>query len=168
MMRSTVCGASWVWSVAKTRWPVSAAVSAVPIVSMSRISPTRITSGSWRRAALRAIEKDLASPPSSRWLTMHFLCRWRNSIGSSMVMMWSSRVSLISLIIEASVVDLPEPVGPVTRTIPRGLRANSRITGGRPSWWIGTVSAGIRRNAAPIVPRWKYELTRKRAWPGIE
>ena len=29
MMRSTVCGASWVWSVAKTRWPVSAAVSAV-------------------------------------------------------------------------------------------------------------------------------------------
>ena len=85
-----------------------------------------------------------------------------------MVMMWSSRVSLISLISEASVVDLPEPVGPVTRTIPRGLRANSRITGGRPSWWIGTVSAGIRRNAAPIVPRWKYELTRKRAWPGIE
>ena len=28
------------WSVAETRWPVSAAVSAVPIVSMSRISPT--------------------------------------------------------------------------------------------------------------------------------
>ena len=59
MMRSTVCGASCVWSVAKTRWPVSAAVSAVPIVSMSRISPTRITSGSWRSAAFSAIANDL-------------------------------------------------------------------------------------------------------------
>ena len=29
MMRSIVLGALWVWSVAKTRWPVSAAVSAV-------------------------------------------------------------------------------------------------------------------------------------------
>ena len=46
MMRSTVCGASWVWSVAKTRCPVSAAVIAVEIVSRSRISPTRMTSGS--------------------------------------------------------------------------------------------------------------------------
>ena len=61
MMRSIVCGASCVWSVAKTRWPVSAAVSAVPIVSMSRISPTRITSGSWRSAALRPSAKDGAS-----------------------------------------------------------------------------------------------------------
>ena len=37
-------------SVANTRWPVSAAVSAVEIVSWSRISPRRITSGSWRSA----------------------------------------------------------------------------------------------------------------------
>ena len=51
MTRSIVCGALWVCSVAKTRWPVSAAVSAVEIVSRSRISPTRITSGSWRSAA---------------------------------------------------------------------------------------------------------------------
>ena len=125
MMRSIVCGASWVWSVAKTRWPVSAAVSAVPIVSMSRISPTRITSGSWRSAAFRASAKDGASAPSSRWLTMQRLCECRNSIGSSIVMMCSSRVSLISLISEASVVDLPEPVGPVTSTIPRGFLANA-------------------------------------------
>ena len=59
MMRSIVCGASCVCSVAKTRWPVSAAVSAVPIVSMSRISPTRITSGSWRSAALSASREGL-------------------------------------------------------------------------------------------------------------
>ena len=34
--------------------------------------------------------------------------------------MWSARVRLISSIIAASVVDFPEPVGPVTSTIPRG------------------------------------------------
>ena len=54
MMRSIVDGALCVCSVPNTRWPVSAAVSAVPIVSRSRISPTRITSGSWRSAARRA------------------------------------------------------------------------------------------------------------------
>ena len=36
MMRSMVEGASWVWRVAKTKWPVSAAVSAVEMVSRSR------------------------------------------------------------------------------------------------------------------------------------
>ena len=29
------------------------------------------------------------------------------------------------------------------------------MTGGRPSFSIGTVSDGIRRKAAPSVPRWK-------------
>ena len=48
MMRSMVAGASWVCRVAKTRWPVSAAVRAVAIVSRSRSSPTRMTSGSCR------------------------------------------------------------------------------------------------------------------------
>ncbi len=52
---------------------------------------------------------------------MQRLCLCRNSIGSSIVMMWSVRVRLISSISDASVVDLPEPVGPVTRTRPRGL-----------------------------------------------
>ena len=52
-IRSTVWAVSCVWSVANTRWPVSAAVSAVEIVSRSLISPTRITSGSWRSAAFR-------------------------------------------------------------------------------------------------------------------
>ena len=113
MRRSTVEGASCVWSVAKTRWPVSAAVSAVEIVSRSRISPRRITSGSWRSAPRRASAKLVASGPISRWLTMQRLCRWRNSIGSSIVMMWSALDSLISSMSAASVVDLPEPVGPV-------------------------------------------------------
>ena len=120
MMRSIVPGALCVCSVPKTRWPVSAAVSAVEIVSRSRISPRRITSGSCRSAARSASAKPVASVPISRWLTTQRLCRCRNSIGSSIVMMWSWRVRLISSIIAASVVDLPEPVGPVTSTRPRG------------------------------------------------
>ena len=43
-----------VCSVENTRCPVSAAVSAISIVSRSRISPTRITFGAWRSAARRA------------------------------------------------------------------------------------------------------------------
>ena len=111
-IRSTVEAVSWVCSVANTRWPVSAAVSAVEMVSRSRISPTRITSGSWRSAALSASPKLWASAPSSRWLTMQLLCRCRNSIGSSIVRMCSLRSSLITSSMAASVVDLPEPVGP--------------------------------------------------------
>ena len=131
MMRSIVLGALCVCSVAKTRWPVSAAVSAVEIVSRSRISPRRITSGSWRSAPRSASAKPVASWPISRWLTMQRLWLCRNSIGSSIVMMWSVRVRLISSISEASVVDLPEPVGPVTRTRPRGFVVNSWRRDGR-------------------------------------
>ena len=166
MMRSMVCGVSCVCSVANTRWPVSAAVIAVEIVSRSRISPTRITSGSWRSAAFSASAKLFASAPTSRWLTMHFLWRWTNSIGSSIVMMCSARVSLIKSMSAASVVDLPEPVGPVTSTSPRGRFANSATAGGRPSDSNGEISDGITRNAAPSAARWKYAFTRKRARPG--
>ena len=98
---------------------------------------------------------------------MHFLCECRNSIGSSIVMMCSSRSLLIESIIAASEVDLPEPVGPVTRTRPRGFLQNSCVTAGRPRSSIETIVVGIRRKAAPSEPRWKYALTRKRAWPGI-
>ena len=50
-----------------------------------------------------------------------------------MVMMCSWRSRLIRSIIAASVVDLPEPVGPVTSTNPRGFLVKSSSTGGRPS-----------------------------------
>src|SRR5207342_1851889 len=40
--------ASFVCSVENTKWPVSAACTAISAVSASRISPTMITSGSWR------------------------------------------------------------------------------------------------------------------------
>ena len=50
-----------------------------------------------------------------------------------MVMMCSCRSELILSIIAASEVVLPEPVGPVTRTIPRGLLHSSSMTAGKPS-----------------------------------
>ena len=80
--------------------------------------------------------------------------------------MCSARVLLISSTIAASVVDLPEPVGPVTRTRPRGFSASVWSTGGRPSSSSVWISPGTRRKAAPTEPRWKKTLTRKRATPG--
>ena len=82
------------------------------MVSRSRISPTRITFGACRSAALSAAANVGVSLCSSRWWTVAFLCWCRNSIGSSMVRMCSARVSLIRSMIAASVDDLPEPVGP--------------------------------------------------------
>ena len=72
-MRLTASAAELVCSVANARWPVSAIVSAAWIVSRSRISPIRITSGSSRNAYLSALWKLLVSVPTSRWLTMQFL-----------------------------------------------------------------------------------------------
>ncbi len=53
-----------------------------------------------------------------------------NSIGSSMVRMCPYSFSLTWLTIAASVVDLPEPVGPVTRISPRGRLVRSAKTFG--------------------------------------
>ena len=68
----------------------------------------------------------------------------------------------------ASVVDLPEPVGPVTRTNPRGLWQKECRTLGRPSSSMVLMLTGMSRKAAPACPRWKKALTRKRAWPYSE
>ena len=63
---------------------------------------------------------------------MQRLWRWRNSIGSSIVMMCSARVRLISSISAASVVDLPEPVGPVDEDEPARLVADLVERRGKP------------------------------------
>ncbi len=82
-------GASLVCSVENTRWPVSDAWIAISAVSRSRISPTRMTSGSWRR-----IERSPDANVSPIW---GFTSIWPtpaswNSTGSSTVMMFMSRV----------------------------------------------------------------------------
>ena len=55
--RLMVLGASLVCRVDSTRWPVSAAFTAISAVSKSRISPTRMMFGSWRRKLRSAAAK---------------------------------------------------------------------------------------------------------------
>src|SRR5450432_3855042 len=66
LMRRNLCIAEFVCSVANTKWPVSAMVSAASIVSRSRISPTSTTSGSWRSTYFSAYLKLEVSLPTSR------------------------------------------------------------------------------------------------------
>ncbi len=79
--------ASLVWTVLKTRWPVSEAWMAISAVSRSRISPTMITSGSWRRK----LRSPLAKVRSIFGFTgvCEMPLSWY-STGSSMVMMLRS------------------------------------------------------------------------------
>ena len=98
-----------------------------------------------------------------------FLCACRNSIGSSMVRMCSARVSLIRSMIAASVDDLPDPVGPVTSTMPFLSAAMSASAGGRfSSASVGIFDGDHAHDDRRSVPRWRKTLTRKRARPGSE
>ena len=108
------------------------------------------------------------STSTSRWLMIAFLSRCRNSIGSSIVTMWQFRVLLMWSIIAASVVDLPDPVVPVTSTRPRSSSAIRSSTGGSSSSRMARMRAGISRSTRPTEPRcWKM-LQRKRPSPGTE
>ena len=147
--RSMVLAALEVCSVPNTRWPVSAAVSANRIVSRSRISPTRIASGSSRSAERSALEKLSVWGPTSRWLIRHFLLSCTNSIGSSTVNTCAYSLSFRWFTIAASVVLLPEPVGPVTSTRPRGLSDSSEKIFGVLSCSSVRILLGIVRNTAP-------------------
>ena len=97
---------------------------------------------------------------------IELLSRWRNSTGSSIVTMCLRAVVLIRSIIAASVVDLPEPVVPVRRMIPRSSSASSLITGGSSSSSTVLIVNGIARQTIEIDPRWRKAFTRKRASPG--
>ena len=81
-----------------------------------------------------------------------------------MVMRWtSSRVSLTMFSSEASVVDFPDPVGPVTRTSPRGLNNNSLTDSVRPICSKVSILLGICRSTMPKFPFSLNTLTRNRA-----
>src|SRR6476661_2311715 len=67
----------------------------------------------------------------------------------------------------ASVVDLPEPVGPVTSTMPRGLSARSPKIFGALSCSRLRILEGMVRNTAAAPRFWLNALTRKRASPSI-
>ena len=83
-----------------------------------------------------------------------------------MVRMWSGFVSLIRSIIAASVVDLPEPVGPTTSTMPYGLFSSVLHAGGQPSSSSVRTRKGTTRRASAKVPRWLNALARKRPSAG--
>src|SRR5690606_4199960 len=133
------------------------------IVSRSRISPIRITSGAWRSVFLSAACHDSVSTPTSRWVMTQPLCGCTNSTGSSMVMMWPRECSLRWPIMAASVVDLPEPVPPTTITSPRLFMTTSLRIGGSSSSTSVGISVLIVRSTAPNWPCRMYALTRKRS-----
>ena len=87
---------------------------AIRAVSSSRISPTMMMSGSWRRKARSPLAN--VSPAFGFTMTWLIPAIWY-STGSSMVMMLLS-VELSRLRIVYSVVVFPLPVGPVSRMIP--------------------------------------------------
>ncbi len=64
---------------------------------------------------------------------------------------------------EARVVDFPEPVGPVTRTRPRGSLASHSAIGGSPSSSKLGMSDGIIRRASASSPLWWKALPRSLA-----
>ena len=108
--------ASLVCTVDSTRWPVRLACTAICAVSTSRISPTITTSGSWRRIARRPAAKLI---PTLALTGVWPMPSMAYSTGSSTVRMlrWPS---LRAASAAYSVVVLPEPVGPVTSTMPLG------------------------------------------------
>ena len=115
--RGTVPAASFVCKVEKTRCPVRAACMAVSAVCKSRISPTRIMSGSWRRMD--------RSPEAKSYPFWGSACVWVipgmwYSIGSSIVTIFISD-ERIFLTKAYRVVVLPDPVGPVVRIMPFGF-----------------------------------------------
>ena len=90
---------------------------------------------------------------------------WMTSIGSSIVTTCTSRFWLMLSTMPARVVVLPDPVGPVTRTRPRGSSDSGPSTGGRPRSPSGIAPMDTRRNTRPAEPRWRNALTRKRPTP---
>ena len=168
MIRSIVWLALLACSVARHRWPVSAKAIACSIVSASRISPTRITSGAWRSVFFSAWCHECVSMPTSRCVTSESCDGCTYSTGSSTVMMWPGEVRLRWSIIAASVVDLPEPVAPTTRTRPRLVITTSLSTGGSFSFSKLGISEAIVRITMPTLRCCTKTLTRKRETPGIE
>ena len=115
--RVTALGASLVCRVLNTMWPVSEAFIAISAVSRSRISPIMMMFGAWRSIERKAAANVI--PTSLRTCTWFMPVIWY-STGSSTVMIfrsgWFRKFSA-----EYRVVDLPDPVGPVTRNIPSAI-----------------------------------------------
>ena len=118
---------------------------ACSIVSVSRTSPIRITSGACRSVFFSAWCHDFVSTPTSRCVTSDCRDACTYSTGSSTVMMCPADVRLRWSIIAASVVDLPEPVAPTTSTRPRLVITTSlRMSGSLSFSKLGISDAMVR------------------------
>ena len=114
--RAIALAAFWACSELSTMCPVIAAWKAMSAVSSSRISPTRITSGSERRI----VRRPEANVRPARGLTSIWsaFVTWYSTGSSIVVITRSSSSSWVSA--AWSVLDLPLPVGPTTITAPNG------------------------------------------------
>ena len=124
-----------------------------------------MTSGSWRSTLRRAWDQSLVSVPISLWLMIDVLSRCRTSIGSSIVTMFAARSVFMWSTMAASVVVLPDPVGPVTRTSPRCSSARRVTTGGNPRSAAERGLGRTRRRTRPEAPRCRKALQRNRPTP---
>ena len=79
-----------------------------------------------------------------------------------MVTMWRAADSLMWSTMAATVVVLPDPVGPVMRIRPRGSSARRRIAAGRPRVSKPGMLAGTSRRTRPSVLWWRKTFTRNR------
>ena len=163
MMRSTVFDASMVCSVENTRWPVSAAVSAISIVSRSRISPTRITFGACRSAARSAARKrrrvavQLALVHRALLVVVQELDRvfdGEDVLGAGLVDQVDHRRQRRRLARAGRAGDQHDAV------LERGDLGED---GGRLSSASVGILVAITRITIAYVPRWRKTLTRKRA-----
>ena len=75
-------------------------------------------------------------------------------------------VALMWSIMVASVVVLPDPVVPVTSTMPRGSRASFRTASGSMSFSKVGIFPTTCRTAMEMLPLWRKTLTRKRPMAG--
>ncbi len=141
--RIGVEAASLVCKVDSTMCPVMAARRPVSTVSLSRISPTSTMSGSCRSVERSTVE----NPRPIFSLTWTWVIPGsRYSIGSSTVTILASG-EFIRASAPYSVVVLPEPVGPVTSSMPCANEMNSHT--------LARIAAGMpRRSSSSSPPSW--------------
>ena len=117
-----------------TKCPVSAACNAVIAVTAARISPRKTTSGLCRSTARSARSKPAESCPISRCEIWQRTGVNNYSIGSSNVTTCRLMCWFNQSMHAATVVDFPEPVGPVIRINPlRRIIHDCNNASGNPS-----------------------------------
>jgi hypothetical protein len=81
--------------------------------------------------------------------------------------MWIARSRFMRSTIAASVEDLPDPVGPVTSTMPRRKETMSPSDGGSPRSSNVGIDIGMSRMTIEQWPRCRKMFTRNRATPSM-